>query len=53
MITPIPDALDSLRNGLVIAQQQLRDAKTDEQRAMALFWIDYFARQITRWEARR
>lgn len=51
--TPIPDALDALRNGLTLAQAQLKEAKTDEQRQMARFWVDYFARQIVRWEARR
>ena len=53
MITTIPDALESLRNGLAIAQTQLKEATTEEQRQMARFWIDYFARQITKWEAKR
>ena len=51
--TTIPDALEALYNGLSIAQIQLRRAKTDEQRAIARFWVDYFARQIVRWEAKR
>lgn len=51
--TTIPDALESLRNGAQVALLQLQQAQTDEQRAMAQFWIDYFARQIARWEAKR
>ena len=51
--TPIPDALDALRNGLQIAQLQLEVATTAEQRQIAQFWIDYFARQIVKWETKR
>lgn len=51
--TPIPNALDALRNGARRAAWQFAQAKTDDQRQMAQFWIDYFARQIARWEAKR
>ncbi len=51
--TPIPDALEALRNGAQVAYGKLELAQTDKQRAMAQFWIDYFARQIARWEGRQ
>lgn len=33
------------------AEQQLRDAETDDDRQMAQFWIDNADRQLLRWLA--
>lgn len=33
------------------AEQQLRDAQTDDDRQMAQFWIDNADRQLLRWQA--
>lgn len=46
------DALEALRNGLQLAQMQLTQATTPEQKQIAQFWVDYFARQISRWEGK-
>lgn len=47
------EALEALRIGHAKAQAMLVQAKTATRRDIAVFWCDYFDRQIRRWECKQ
>jgi len=47
------EALAALYVGQQKAIMMLAQAKTAARRDIAAFWVDYFARQIVRWEGKR
>lgn len=47
------EALEALRIGHAKAQAMLMQAKTAKRRDIAAFWVDYFDRQMKRWEAQQ